>query len=118
MLDSLKEGIGLRGIGQKNPLIEYKKEAFETFMQMMNAIKTEVVGRVLHLNANIYSAEQIRALEKSRQAELAAAKESGPSDSVEQQKPQTQRREIPKIGRNDVCTCGSGKKYKVCCGKR
>jgi len=124
VLDSLKEGIGLRGYGQKNPLIEYKKEAFDTFVSMMNGIKTEIVSRILQLNANILSAEHIRAIEQSRKKELANAQESGPTEpgttSTAPQKaaPNVVKRDAPKIGRNDECTCGSGKKFKVCCGKK
>ncbi|MDQ5940917.1 MAG: preprotein translocase subunit SecA [Candidatus Dependentiae bacterium] len=120
VLDSLKEGIGLRGYGQKNPLIEYKKEAFDTFVSMMNAVKTDVVTRIFHINANLFSSEQIDAIEKERLRELENAKESGPAETGEavSMKVAPIKRELAKVGRNDVCTCGSGKKYKTCCGRR
>ncbi|MDQ5890297.1 MAG: preprotein translocase subunit SecA [Candidatus Dependentiae bacterium] len=121
VLDSLKEGIGLRGYGQKNPLIEYKKESFDTFISMMNAVKADVVNRIFHLNANLFSSEQIDAIEQERKKELATAQESGPSETGEAvavKQPVVLKRETTKVGRNDMCSCGSNKKYKVCCGKK
>ncbi len=127
VLDSLKEGIGLRGYGQKNPLIEYKKEAFDTFITMMNAVKTDVVNRIFHIPAQLFSSDHIHEIEKERKKELATTKESGPTEdsiasslgsSQPQPTPASVKRDTPKIGRNDECNCGSGKKYKVCCGKR
>lgn len=128
VLDSLKEGIGLRGYGQKNPLIEYKKEAFDTFISMMNAVRTDVVNRIFHIPADLFSTTHISKIETERKKTLAAAQESGPTeDSIAPTRPAdnhsappaiTLKREVAKIGRNDECSCGSGKKYKVCCGKR
>jgi preprotein translocase subunit SecA len=128
VLDSLKEGIGLRGYGQKNPLIEYKKEAFDTFITMMNAVRTDVVNRVFHIPADLFSSTHIHKIESERKKELATTKESGPTEEsiapiisnhkTSKQVIQSIKRELPKIGRNDECNCGSGKKYKVCCGKR
>jgi len=121
VLDSLKEGIGLRGYGQKNPLIEYKKEAFDTFISMMNAVKADVVTRIFHINTNLFSSDQIDAIEKERRQELANAQESGPSENGEPvavKAPAPIKREAAKVGRNDLCSCGSNKKYKTCCGKR
>jgi len=128
VLDSLKEGIGLRGYGQKNPLIEYKKEAFDTFITMMNAVRTDVVNRVFHIPTNLFSSAHIHQIEAERKKELATTKESGPTEesiapiingsgSSKPAMPSI-KREVPKIGRNDECSCGSGKKYKICCGKR
>jgi len=116
-LDHLKEGIGLRGWGQKNPLIEYKREAFDMFREMMAHIQWNVVLHVFHINLERFNA---RAFEDRREQELdhlnlisgqAAAETPVPK------KPVAQRRAMPKVGRNDPCPCSSGKKYKRCHGK-
>ncbi len=115
-LDHLKEGIGLRGWGQKNPLIEYKREAFAMFREMMTLIYWDVVRHIFHINLERFDE---REFEKRRVAELdhlnlvsgqAAADAQAPAKPVEQ------RRVMPKVGRNDPCPCGSGKKYKKCHG--
>ncbi|MGE0206316.1 MAG: preprotein translocase subunit SecA [Candidatus Babeliales bacterium] len=109
-LDHLKEGIGLRGWGQKNPLIEYKREAFYMFQDMMRAIRFDVVYNVFHLNLEHFNKQD---LEKKREAELAELHMAASA----QEEPKQMVREGDKVGRNDPCTCGSGKKYKKCCMK-
>ena len=109
-LDHLKEGIGLRGWGQKNPLIEYKREAFAMFQEMMRNIKWDIVHHIFHLNlAHFNKAE----LEQKREREL---EELNMVSSDTSEDSGTVKHEGPTIGRNDPCTCGSGKKYKKCCG--
>ena len=108
-LDHLKEGIGLRGWGQKNPLIEYKKEAFIMFEDMLNQIKWEIVYHIFHLNLERFDSQEI---EQKREQELEKLNLIAGDDSVEK-KPV--KREGDKVGRNDPCPCGSGKKYKKCC---
>jgi preprotein translocase subunit SecA len=115
VLDSLKEGIGLRGYGQKNPLIEYKKEAFDAFINMMNAIKGDVVHRIFHLDPKLFSAEHMAKLAAARIKEYLEAKEVHSQQEEAKAAPKTIKRDVAKIGRNDVCPCGSGKKYKSCC---
>ena len=114
-IDHLKEGIGLRGWGQKNPLIEYKKEAFAMFEDMMKQIQAEIVFHIFKLKPELFNAQ---ALEAKREEEMRMMRMSGPTEegtaSVESS--QASVREEPKIGRNDDCPCGSGKKYKKCCG--
>lgn len=110
-LDHLKEGINLRSWGQKNPLIEYKKEAYAMFQDMMQQIRWEIVHRIFHLNLESFDAHEI---EKKRQRELKELKLRAASDNAEAQ--EQVKREEPKIGRNDACPCGSDKKYKKCCG--
>ncbi len=111
-LDNLKEGIGLRGWGQKTPLIEYKREAFDMFRDMMNQMRMDIVRHIFHLNVERFDE---RAFEARRERELDELNlVSGESDS-EPQKPV--QREGDKVGRNDPCPCGSGKKYKKCHGK-
>jgi len=103
-MDHLKEGIGLRGYGQKDPLVEYKKEAFDIFAEMTSRISTEVVSRLFKIQ--VQKKETLR--EPVKQTRLNYNR--GESASA-----QTMRRG-KKVGRNDPCPCGSGKKYKKCCG--
>ena len=111
-LDRLKEGIGLRGWGQKNPLIEYKREAFGMFKEMMGAIVRDIVRHLFRLNAEHFNAHEI---EKKREKELEQINMVSSAQS-EEPEVRTVTREEPKTGRNEACTCGSGKKYKKCCG--
>jgi preprotein translocase subunit SecA len=113
-IDQLREGIGLRGYGQKNPLIEYKKESFYEFERMMEQIKWDIVQRVFRMRPDEYSAEAIEEIEREKEKELESLQLGG---SAEPQPKKTVRRAAPKVGRNDPCSCGSGKKYKHCCGK-
>jgi len=109
-LDHLKEGIGLRQVGQKNPLIEYKREAFAMFQDMMSSIRADIVHHIFHLNLERFNQQE---LEAKRERELEQLNLVGRDDSGA--KP-IQRVE-EKVGRNDPCPCGSGKKYKKCCGQ-
>lgn len=104
-MDHLKEGIGLRGYGQRDPLVEYKKEAFDIFADMTSRISNEVLGRLFKIQ--VQKEETIRK-EPVRQARLNYNRGEGSS-------PQTVRRS-KKVGRNEPCPCGSGKKFKKCCG--
>ena len=107
-LDHRKEGIGLRGWGQKTPLIEYKREAFDMFREMMEQIRRDVVRHIFHLNIEKFDK---RAFEAKREKELDELNlVSGEAET--EQKPV--QREGDKVGRNDPCPCGSGKKYKKC----
>lgn len=109
-LDHLKEGIGLRGWGQKTPIIEYKREAFDMFRDMMNQIRYDIVRHIFHLNLEQFDEH---ALEARRQKELDELNMvSGDGD----QEPKQAQRDEDKVGRNDPCSCGSGKKYKKCHG--
>jgi preprotein translocase subunit SecA len=105
-MDHLKEGIGLRGYGQRDPLVEYKKEAFDVFADMTSRISTEVLRRLFKIQ--VQKKEPIRK-EPVRQARLNYNRGEG-SPPV-----QTVRRG-KKVGRNEPCPCGSGKKFKKCCG--
>lgn len=110
-IDHLKEGIGLRGYAQKNPLIEYKREAFAMFQEMMTQIRLEIVHHIFHLNLEHFNHH---AFEERREKEL---EEINMVSGGEAPVAVTVKREEPKVGRNDPCPCGSGKKYKKCCGK-
>lgn len=113
-IDHLKEGIGLRGWGQKNPLIEYKREAFDMFEDMMRQIKVDIVRHVFHIKPEAFDQSSLIA---RRQQELDDIKMTSADDSKSEKTTSTQRREEDKVGRNEPCNCGSGKKYKKCCGE-
>lgn len=113
-LDHLKEGIGLRGWGQKNPLIEYKREAFAMFKEMMDMIRKDVVRHIFHLNIERFNEKEI---EERRERELEQINLIS-SETAQPGKQATEQQQEPKTGRNDPCPCGSGKKYKKCCGAR
>ena len=110
-MDYLKEGIGLRAIAQKDPLVEYKHEAFNLFKQLIDEIKFDTVK--LLFNARILSAEE---QQQRQEQQLRNVSVSGPS-APEERKKQPVRIASKKVGRNDPCPCGSGKKYKRCCGR-
>jgi preprotein translocase subunit SecA len=109
-MDHLKEGIGLRGYAQQNPLIVYKKEGFEMFQDMIARIKEEVVGILFRIQ--IAEPEKIDILKQPQEQDLVF---SGADDTGETKKKPVKRTD-KKIGRNAPCPCGSGKKYKKCCG--
>ena len=112
-LDHLKEGIGLRGYGQKDPLVEFKKEAFTLFEDMMGRIDVETV-RYLFLIQPAKPEDEAREIERrQRRAQQQMQFQAGPAQA-EAPKPV---RAGAKVGRNDLCPCGSGKKYKKCCGQ-
>jgi len=104
-MDHLKEGIGLRGYGQKDPLVEYKKEAFDVFADMSSRISTEVVSRLFKIQ--IQAKESIKEPVKQQRFQYNRGEGSSSAQPVRRSK---------KVGRNDPCTCGSGKKFKKCCG--
>jgi preprotein translocase subunit SecA len=107
-MDHLKEGIGLRGYGQRDPLVEYKKEAFETFSAMSGRIASEVVNRLFKIQ--IAKGEDAHRKIVLKPAKIEYNEGSGG------ERPQTVVKG-KKIGRNEPCICGSGKKYKKCCGQ-
>jgi preprotein translocase subunit SecA len=128
-LDKLREGIGLRAYGQRDPLIEYKREAFECFSQMIGGIEDEVVEMVFKLQPA--KQERMRGVFSNLSQELlhpevdksaAMPRENvslnvPPVNQPAKQEPSQQIRSGPKVGRNEPCPCGSGKKYKKCCGR-
>ncbi len=109
-MDHLKEGIGLRGYAQQNPLLIYKKEGFELFSDMINRIKEESIKILFRIR--ILSSSEMMEQRKPRENNLVF---SGGDENSIRKKPI--RRENKKVGRNDPCPCGSGKKFKKCCGK-
>ncbi len=112
-MDHLKEGIGLRGYAQKNPLTEYKKEGFDMMRYMMDRIKQEVVEYLFKIRIQ---KETEQALEENLNRPQQVVEHRG-GGSEEESKVAPVRRDEKKVGRNDPCPCGSGKKYKKCHGK-
>lgn len=112
-MDMLREGIGLLAYGQRQPLVEYKIRGHEMFNQMIASIQNDIASLIFRVN--IITREQQEAMERENQQRMAAAKANHGEDFQENVKQPVKNGE--KIGRNDPCPCGSGKKYKNCCGK-
>ena len=112
-MDMLREGIGLLAYGQRQPLVEYKIRGHEMFNQMISSIQNDIASLIFRVN--IITREQQEAMERENQQRMAAAKANHGDDFQENVKQPVKNGE--KIGRNDLCPCGSGKKYKNCCGK-
>ena len=110
-MDHLKEGIGLRGYGQRNPLQEYQKEGYDMFSELVSSIKEETIQKLFRVQ--IARPDEVTRFEKAQKKPLVM---SHGGEAVAE-KPQPVKREGKKIGRNDPCPCGSGKKYKRCHGR-
>ena len=142
-MDQMKSGIGLRAIGQMDPAAEYAKEGFDMFEEMIGAIQEETVKYCYSITMDTsdrrggviivgdakkedYVDEEVEAAKAAMAAAAAGKGGKGgvrnlPKDTPippRQTKPETYKREQPKVGRNDPCPCGSGKKYKNCCGRQ
>ncbi len=115
-LDHLKEGIGLRGWGQKNPLIEYKREAFAMFREMMAHIYWDIVRHIFHINLESFDEREFKKRRVAELDHLNLVSGQAVADAQASAKPVEQRRAVSKVGRNDPCPCDSGKKYKKCHG--
>ncbi len=111
-MDHLKDGIGLRGYGQRDPLKEYQKEGYELFLEMSHRIKAESVRNLFLVK--IATHNELDELATARDKEMNVIHENLTSGSSS---PKTKKRSEQKIGRNAPCPCGSGKKYKKCCGQ-
>jgi preprotein translocase subunit SecA len=134
-MDSLRQSIGLRAHGQRDPLLEYKAEAFKIFDELMVNIKTEICHNVFRSATSLMAFENFlrnaprqtlyQEPTQSFGAGAPAAPEAGPGSNLVSEAAQAQEKAAqakpvrtgPKVGRNDPCPCGSGKKYKQCCGK-
>ena len=117
-MDELKDGIGLRAYGQKDPVVQYRIEGFDMFDQMVNDIKHDVVKILLNINKvnNVERKQTVKITKQGLEQAVNALKNSTPKESKEvSHMPITN--DGPKVGRNDPCPCGSGKKYKNCCGR-
>ena len=135
-MDALRQGVGLRAYGQRDPLIEYKREAFQMFEELMGGIKQEIAGAIFRSTTSRESFESFIASLRGTAVHdevsvlggggapapvpSGSAADDGFSAAMElpaQGGGGTVKREAPKVGRNDPCPCGSGRKYKKCCGK-
>jgi preprotein translocase subunit SecA len=130
-MDNMREGIGLRAYGQRDPLIEYKREAFEMFSQMVSSIEEEALEMLFKLQP--VRPERFRGVFSGVSQQMVHPEISGlqapPEETVVPQNPMfgpgqvaSRPAAVPtqpkvKVGRNDPCPCGSGKKYKKCCGR-
>ena len=138
-MDALREGVYLRSYAQKDPLIEYKTEAYDMFVELMANIKNEVLHNLFRSTSNLQAFENFLAtlpqyLHREEQASSETA--TGTITGRHGDRPRTGdnvtdngegaelkldldpiRREAPKVGRNEPCPCGSGKKFKNCCGR-
>ena len=121
-IDYLRQGIGLRGYGQRDPLVEYKREAFNLFSHLMENVRSTAVRTIFRISLIPNQAQMQQAQPKNVQykgaeentTQFGAAKENDTNEAPAQQKPIINDN---KVGRNDPCPCGSGKKFKKCCGK-
>ena len=121
-MDHLRQGIHLRSFAAKNPKQEYKREAFDLFLQMLENIKHDVV--VFIYKVNVRAEEDIEAAEKKEKKQDMSFNHPAVINSLNGDAQINERpvdkpfvRKTPKVGRNEPCPCNSGKKYKQCCGK-
>lgn len=120
-MDYLRQGIGLRGYAQKNPIQEFKRESFEMFSNMLDSIKLEAITILTRIQ--VQSEEQVEALEQSHKENDSLQMQHAEAESVLSSQPAQQEAHQPyvrqerKLGRNEPCWCGSGKKFKQCHGK-
>ena len=118
-MDYLQEGIGLRAMGQRDPLVEYQKEGYDLFVAMMDAIKEQVVGFVFNAQVQVQENQQsveakgFTKVEKQQNLSYSAPSIDGEEASSQ---PIVKQRSVVEVGRNEPCPCGSGKKYKRCHG--
>jgi len=137
-MDALRHGVGLRAYGQQDPLVEYRREAYGMFEDLMSSIKQDIATAAFRSTTSVRSFESfLAALPKqlvhdgvsllgsgSRRAAPATTSSGAVSATMHEEAVEAAieavapvRREVPKVGRNDLCPCGSGKKYKKCCGR-
>ena len=118
-MDYLQEGIGLRAMGQRDPLVEYQKEGYDLFVAMMDAIKEQVVGFTFNAQVQVQENQQsveakgFTKVEKQQNLSYSAPSIDGEEASTQ---PVVKQRSVVEVGRNEQCPCGSGKKYKRCHG--
>jgi preprotein translocase subunit SecA len=112
-MDHLREGIGLVGYGQKDPLQEYRREGYDMFMAMIQRFREEAISLLLRIRPmREIETEDLEARRRQQQQRMSYGRGDGDD------KPKTVKRKGKKVGRNDPCPCGSGKKYKKCCGRK
>ena len=134
-MDDLRQGVNLRAYGQRDPLVEYKKEAFEMFESLMTTVKSKVISSEFRSATAARMQRMFAALERRRattnagditvtdaEAEAAKSEKAQPKTVADVFASMMSQAAAPKrpaaaVGRNDPCPCGSGKKYKKCCGR-
>ena len=134
-MDSLRQGVGLRAYGQRDPILEFKHEAYTMFSDLMDKITDDVAQRAFRATASLDSLEEFlsnlktmeshaqstpfgqEAQARAQQARARSRERRDAEAALEQAVHQPVTRDQPKVGRNDPCPCGSGKKYKKCCGQ-
>ncbi len=125
-MDHLREGIGLRGYAQKDPIVEYKREGFDLFEGMITQMNEDVIEKLFRVQVERREAQELETHHRPQPMYLgrgnlppSAARSPSEEESAAQpaKVPQTIERQYPKVGRNDPCPCGSGEKYKKCHGK-
>jgi preprotein translocase subunit SecA len=119
-LDHLKEGIHLRGYAQKDPLVEYKRESFGLFKAMLDRIDTDTVRYLFNFQVQVTAPVEQQLLERRRRQRRGRVAFTKANETAfaggEEEAAKPVRHKGPRVGRNELCTCGSGKKYKKCCG--
>jgi preprotein translocase subunit SecA len=125
-MDHLRQGIGLRGYGQKDPKQEYKKEGYQGFIQMLSAIKAQFITQLMHVqprSASSAAEEAARIQRQLAQQQRRAVEGRGTAEGKLDEasvaaaaRPAAAKSDGPRVGRNDPCPCGSGRKYKKCHG--
>ena len=126
-MDMLRDGINLRAYGQRNPLVEYKIEALDMFEEMESAIMDQIASLMYHVS--IVTPQQQEAEAAGEPVEASVTQKQKMEETIKAQRSQLSDHEVStatakkaaaaeKVGRNDPCPCGSGKKYKNCCGRR
>jgi preprotein translocase subunit SecA len=120
-MDHLRQSVGLRGYAQKNPKQEYKRESFEMFARLLDSIKTEVTRILSRIrvseDSNVQMTRQQQRKMQFNHPQAQNALSSGAEEQAQAPKTQPFVRQQQKLGRNDPCFCGSGKKFKQCHGK-
>lgn len=128
-MDHLREGIGLRGYAQKDPIVEYKREGFDLFEGMIAQVNEDVVEKIFRVQVELRDPQELEARQRPLQQPMQLLRGNLPPPAARvptsdegsagrpAQIPQTVERQYPKVGRNDPCPCGSGEKYKKCHGK-
>ncbi len=121
-MDALRQGVQLRSYGQRDPLVEYKQEAYELFSVLMDSVKAEICSNIFRFSTVVNFPDPEAPPKKDIQTIHEAAGQFDHIPGLDDKPAQPQagvtiRRQMPKVGRNDPCPCGSGKKYKSCCGR-
>jgi len=125
-MDALRQGVQLRSYGQRDPLVEYKQEAYGMFSEMMDAMREQICSNVFRSATTLAAFQSLFAAAPQKQVHDSLGQFGGlpgAAPGPEGEEPigppigLTVRRQLPKVGRNDACPCGSGKKFKHCCGR-